>query len=173
MTNTDWFCLKSQPKHEHIAGEQLRRWGEVEVFCPRIRFRRKTRAGGVWVTEALFPGYLFARFEPEALLTRVRSARGVSGIVRFGQKYPLVPDATIQELRAKMDAAELVTVEPGLEPGAAATIAGGAFSGLQCVVHHHLPAHQRVSVLLEVLGRITLVELAERDVVAQAAHPCL
>lgn len=168
-----WFCLKSHPKHEHIAGAQLRQWEEVEVFCPRIRFRRKTRAGAVWVTEALFPGYLFARFEPEAELCRVRSARGVSGIVRFGQKYPLVPAATIEDLRARMGAAETATIAPALEPGAPATIAGGALSGLQCVIHHLMPARQRVAVLLNLLGQITLVELDEGDIVTRPAHPAL
>src|SRR5262245_34061166 len=56
-----WFCLRSQPKHEHIAARHLERMG-VEVLNPRIRFQRVTRHGPVQVTEAMFPNYLFARF---------------------------------------------------------------------------------------------------------------
>ncbi len=56
-----WYCLRSQPKHEHIAAAHLRLLEGVTVFCPRIRFKRATRQGLVWVTEAMFPGYLFAR----------------------------------------------------------------------------------------------------------------
>lgn len=166
-----WFCLRSHPKHEHIAAAQLRRWDEVEVFCPRLRFRRKTRTGTVWVTEALFPGYLFARFEPESLLCRVRSAQGVSGIVQFGGKYPLVPDRSIEELRRGMGAEELATITPALEPGMEATIAEGPFNGLQCVIHHVMPARQRVTVLLNLLGQITLVEIREGGLVVLPAHP--
>jgi transcriptional antiterminator RfaH len=169
--NNAWFCLRSHPKHEHIAGAQLRQWDDVEVFCPRIRFRRKTRMGAAWVTEALFPGYLFARFDPEAFLCRVRSAREVSGIVHFGEKYPLVPDATVQELRLSMGPEELATVTPSLEAGMEATIANGPFTGLQCVIHHMMPARERVAVLLNLLGQITLVELHEGDLVVCPAHP--
>ena len=40
MTDPDvpqWYCLRSQPKHEHIAAAQLRRSMGIEVFCPRVR----------------------------------------------------------------------------------------------------------------------------------------
>src|SRR5258705_250702 len=58
-----WFCLRARSKHEHIAARHLQQMTDVEVFLPRIRFRRKTRQGPAWVTEALFPNYLFARFD--------------------------------------------------------------------------------------------------------------
>jgi len=57
-----WFCVRSQPKHEHIAAARLRESG-LEVFLPRIRFKKHSVRGPVWVTEALFPNYLFARFD--------------------------------------------------------------------------------------------------------------
>src|SRR5262249_43854978 len=84
-----WYCLRSQPKHEHIAAAHLRILG-VNVFCPRIRFKRKTRLGIVWVTEAMFPGYLFARFELAEMHRKVTYAHGVSGIVRFADRYPAI-----------------------------------------------------------------------------------
>ena len=34
-----WYCLRTQPKHEHIAAAQLRRAQGLEVFCPRVRLR--------------------------------------------------------------------------------------------------------------------------------------
>ena len=40
-----WFCLRAQPKHEHIAAGHLRELPGIEVFLPRIRFRRQTRRG--------------------------------------------------------------------------------------------------------------------------------
>src|SRR5260370_33331325 len=58
-----WFCLRAQPKREHIAAACLRQTCEVEVFCPRLRFRQLTSRGPVWFIEAMFPGYLFARFD--------------------------------------------------------------------------------------------------------------
>src|SRR5262245_8514765 len=69
-----WFCLRSHPKHEHIAAGHLRAMEGVEVFNPRIRFVRSTRLGPAPVTEAMFPNYLFARFNWRESLTRVHSA---------------------------------------------------------------------------------------------------
>jgi len=168
---THWFCIQSRPKQERIAATCLRKWEGIEVFCPRIRFRRATRNGTTWMTEALFPGYFFARFEPRASLCLVRSARGVRGIVHFGDKYPLVAEATIAQLRECMGPGEVETVSPVLEIGSAAPIVGGAFQGLQCVVHRFLPAQQRVTVLLEMLGQTTLVELHLRDLLPPRIQP--
>ena len=71
-----WFCLRAQPKREHIAAACLRQISEVEVFSPRVRFRKHTNRGPVWFVESMFPGYLFARFDyrdfPSASQTETR-----------------------------------------------------------------------------------------------------
>src|SRR5208282_5924794 len=97
-TEPAWYCLRSQPKHEHIAGAHLRLLQEVAVFCPRIRFKRPTRQGVVWVTEAMFPGYLFARFALAHMHRAVRYAHGVSGIVRFADRYPTIDEDALAYL---------------------------------------------------------------------------
>ena len=97
-TQAAWFCVRSQPKHEHIAAGHLRALPELQVFLPRIRFRRQTRRGAAWFTEALFPNYLFARFDWETLLRRVHAAPGVSGVIHFGERWPTVPDEVMAEL---------------------------------------------------------------------------
>lgn len=171
--STDWFCLRSHPKHEHIAAAELRQWEGVEVFCPRIRFRRSTKRGAVWTTEALFPNYLFARYDPQEFLCAVRSARGVSSIVNFGGKYPRVADSAITELRESVGGCEVETVSPVLQIGDRVTIAGGAFHGLQSVIHCIMPARQRVAVLLEFLGQTTMVELNIADVIREHIHPLI
>ena len=38
-----WFCLRTQPKHEHIAAATLTRNLGLEVFHPRLRLERATR----------------------------------------------------------------------------------------------------------------------------------
>ena len=86
-----WFCLRSQPKHEHIAAGHLRQIEGADVFNPRMRFMRNTRLGPVTVTESMFPNYLFARFDWELLLNRVHYSPGVSGVVHFGTKWPTIP----------------------------------------------------------------------------------
>src|SRR5260221_14270934 len=95
-----WFCVRSQLKHEHIAAAHLRRYQAIEVFLPRIRFKRSRQQGPVWVTEALFPNYIFARFNWKNSLRAVLHARGVAGVVHFGKSWPVIPDESIDQLRA-------------------------------------------------------------------------
>jgi transcriptional antiterminator RfaH len=165
-----WFCLRSQLKHEHIAAANLRRLGCAEPFCPRIRFKRATRRGPVWVTESLFPSYLFARFNWKESLRLVHHAAGVAGVVHFGSRWPIIPDAVIAELRAGVGQEELRVVGETLEPGEEVQISGGAFHGLQGVVSRVMPARARVAVLLEFLGRQSAVEVASDAVVKLHPH---
>jgi transcriptional antiterminator RfaH len=163
----DWFCLQTLAKHEHIAAAALRQVAGVEVYLPRLRFRRATRRGPAWVTEALFPGYLFARFDPALLLRRVRSLPGVRGPVEFGGRLATAPDAVITDLRRFTGAQDVCVVADDLDVGTPVVISGGAFHGLRAVVTQVLPARERVKVLLEFLGRATEVELARAHVVPE------
>ena len=163
-----WFCIRAQPRHEHIAAAQLRMEEGIEVYLPRIRFKRSTRRGPVWFTEALFPSYLFARFELGTCVRKLQHARGVHGIVHFGNQWPPIPDGVIAELRRTIGAEQVHVMELELQPGEAVHISGGAFHGLQAVVTRVMPAQERVMILLEFLGRQTMVELAGSAVLRQA-----
>ncbi len=154
-----WFCLKSQPKHEHIAEAHLRQTRSVEVFLPRIRFKRATRRGTAWVTEALFPGYLFARFDWQSSLRLVQHSRGVRGVVHFGERWPAIPADTIRELQQTVGEAGLRTIPEDFRPGDEAEITEGAMRGLRAVVSRVLPGRERIAVLMEFLGRQTMIEL--------------
>jgi len=160
-----WFAVRSQPKHEHIAAAHLRKDADVEVFLPRIRFRRATRRGGVWFTEALFPNYLFARFNWTQDLRRVLHARGVSGIVHFGDRWPTIPDETIAELRTQWPTDAVYCVPDTLGTGDEVKIVSGPFVGLLAVVQRPMAARQRVAVLVDFLGRQTPVEVEPKHLI--------
>lgn len=160
-----WFCVQTQPKHEHIAAAQLRQVSSLDVFLPRIRYRRSTRCGPAWVTEALFPNYLFAHFDLVAQLRLVQAVRGVRKVVHFGSRWPTIPEATIAELRTAIGIEEVKVLSQDLHPGDAVEVADGVFHGLQALVTRVMPQRQRVSVLLDFLGRQTAVELDRSQLV--------
>lgn len=170
----NWFCLRSQPKHEHIAAAHLKKMEGVEVYLPRVRFKRATRQGLAWVTEALFPNYLFARFDWESALRQVQSARGVSGVVHFGDRWPVIEASVIADLQASVGTEELHTISTGLAPGDIVEIAEGSMRGLSALVSRIIPSRGRVAVLMDFLGRQTTIEvpvhalLKEGDVRATA-----
>src|SRR5436190_13860572 len=155
-----WFCVRTQPKHEHIAAAHLK--SDVEVYLPRIRFKRSTRQGPVWFTEALFPNYLFARFDLKSSLRKVHHTRGVRGVVHFGDQWPAVPGAAIEDLRATIGSDEIHVISEDLRPGDPVQISGGVFHGLAAVVTRAMPGRPRVAVLLDFLGRQTMVEVENK-----------
>lgn len=162
-----WFCLRSKPKSEHIIAAHLQTNLRLEVFAPRIRFRRSTRRGAVWVTEPLFPSYLFAKFALHEFSRQVHYAPGVNGVVRFGNKWSTVPDEAIEELRQIYGRELIHVIDPTVEVGDAVEITGGALHGLKAVVTRVLPARERIAVLLDFLGQQTMVEVSLDQVVRE------
>lgn len=152
-TSFVWYCLYSQPKHEHIAAAHLALMRDVEVYCPRVRIQRMTRRGPAWFAEALFPGYLFCRFDRTQSQKAVACAPGVSGIVRFGDSPAAVPNTIIAELRTVVPGNAIQAVPlPEIQAGDTVTITRGPFAGLKTLVTQAAPASERVRVLLDILG---------------------
>ena len=155
-----WFCLKVQPKREHLAATSLRRRFGIECLSPRLRFRRLTQRGPVWFVEAMFPGYLFAKFVYSTQHRAVESSHGVRGIVRFGQRLATLPENTIIALQSKAGAEEVVvTIDSSPKIGQPVHIVEGPFQGLEVVVTQLLPARERIRVLLDFLGRSLEMEV--------------
>lgn len=158
-----WYCARTKPKHEHIAAANVSRNLGLEVFNPRLRIERATRRGLVRSIEALFPCYIFVRC-PVSSWNHIRYETGISSLVHFGDRIPTVPNHVIAELKECFEAEAPMDVEDRLYPGAEVSVAYGAFQGFQAIVLRMLPSRQRVQILLEILGRQTLVEVERQAV---------
>ncbi|MBX3741177.1 MAG: hypothetical protein KF712_09320 [Akkermansiaceae bacterium] len=162
-----WYCARTQTKREHIAAEYLRGLEEVEVFCPRIRYRKATSRGKIWWVEPLFPGYLLVRFRLSRMERAVTFSQGIRGLVKFGRDVPPVPDNLVESLKEEVklrsqdggSAAEIFNVSPVLEIGDEVEIASGPFQGMRGPVVEVLSATERVKILLEFLGQEHAVDL--------------
>jgi transcriptional antiterminator RfaH len=159
-----WFCVRTQTKREHIAAKHLRELEGVEVFCPRVRYRKATRRGKIWWMEPLFPGYLLAKFDRDEMERAVMFCQGVRGLVRFGTEIPDVPDAAVRNLIRQVHEqsggeGEMITVVPTISVGDEVEVATGPFRGMKGVIRSVAPATERVKVLLEFLGQIQPVDL--------------
>jgi transcriptional antiterminator RfaH len=148
-----WFCLRAQTKREHVGAAGLRKQMELDCFAPRLRFRKMTRRGAVWFVEAMFPGYLFAKFVYRDLHRRVEHASGIYGLVQFGDHVATLGADVISRMQEKAGNEELVTIEPGVELGQSVRITEGPLQGMEALVTQLMPAKERVRVLLAFLGR--------------------
>jgi transcriptional antiterminator RfaH len=113
----------------------------------------------VWFVEAMFPGYLFAKFVYSTQHRAVESSHGIRGIVRFGDRLATLPENTVAALQSRAGAEEVVTVDSSPKIGQAVHIVEGPFQGLEVVVTQVLPAKERVRVLLDFLGRSLEMEV--------------
>jgi transcriptional antiterminator RfaH len=158
-----WYCARTKPKHEHIAAANVSKNLGLEVFHPRLRMERATRRGVMRVVEPLFPCYIFIHCVLENRLDEIRHVTGISSLVHFGSKIPAVPDSAIEEFKQCFESEQLMTVQDGVVPGAEVTIVGGAFFGFSGMVVRALSAGQRVQILLDFLGRVTLAEVDRKS----------
>ncbi len=161
----EWFCVRCQTKREHIAAGHLREIEGVEVFCPRLRYRKATRRGKIWWVEPMFPGYVLAKFSIAEMERAVTFCQGVRGLVRFGAGIPAVPETFVEALKAEIldhNGAmenELITLSPNLEMGDEVEVAHGPFQGMQGTVVGIPTATERVKILLEFLGNPQAVDM--------------
>jgi transcriptional antiterminator RfaH len=162
-----WYCARTKPKHEHIAAANLRKNLQLEVFHPRLRVERATQRGIVRVIEPLFPCYIFIRCVLESKLAEIQHTSGVTGLIRFGEKIPVIEDARIEELQECFTAEEPMEVESRLVPADEVRIADGVFAGIRAFVLRVMPARMRVQVLLDILGRPTPVEVDRTSVILE------
>ena len=159
----DWFCLRTQTKREHIAAAILSNIDSMETFCPRISQIKKTKTGKRRFVEAMFPGYIFARFSLQDHYRRVIHSPGVSGIVGRGDQKA-VPEKLISDLRASLPDAIVEAPDLSIAPGAQVELVSGSLKGLNGKVLAQLPSGNRIQILLEFLGQEITVAASADDV---------
>jgi transcriptional antiterminator RfaH len=162
-----WYAVRTRPKHERLAAASLRQFEELEVFSPRVRVRRRRMGGAMWMTESLFPNYLFARFDAMLQLDRVRFIQGIQTVVHFGPQVHPIPDEVVEELRSEFGDDEIRVIDTCPTEGQEVVIQTGPFRGYSAVVVQAMPAQQRVRVLLEFMQRLVYVHVDSHQVIAE------
>ena len=158
-----WACAQLEPFRERLALHCLGLNG-FEIYCPRLREQTRIRGRKVVRTPLLFPGYTFV-----LVVSAWWSARwspGVRRIVMDGEHPARVPDAVIAEIRSPERNGLVELPRPrGLAPGTRVRVISGPLSdqiGLLAV----LRPHERVLILLNLLGGQQRVELARNAIEA-------
>lgn len=143
----------------------------LEVFCPKIRFKRARVTGVTWVQEAMFPGYLFVRFVYPQLYRRIASISGVTKTLSFGGRPCVLEESIINDLRMHLSDGEIVVISSGIKEGEEVKIVEGPFMGIRALVTRVLPARDRVAILLSMLGQEREVEVSSSAILPDMKHP--
>jgi transcriptional antiterminator RfaH len=162
-----WFCVRTKPKTEHIAARNLLAYAKLsEVFCPRIRYEKSTKRGKSWFVEALFPGYIFAKFDLSRELRTVNATPNVTGVLRFADKYPTIGDDLVEALRSEFPEEEgaIRILESSIKEGDEVMIDDGVLKGYTTTVSRISLNGDRVAVLMDWLGQEREVEVSADSV---------
>jgi transcriptional antiterminator RfaH len=168
-----WYVVQTKPKQEGRAEANLQAWG-VPTLAPKVRLARRSHDGeGLSGATPLFPGYLFALFDADTLLAKVRLTRGVSRVVGFGEYATPVDDAIMTIIQGRVQADGFVARDEP-EPGDVVEIVEGPLRSLAGVFERVLPARDRVLILLTTVGcraRVQVAKAAVKKVEWPALHP--
>jgi transcriptional antiterminator RfaH len=163
-----WYVVQTQVNGEAKAAENLLRQG-YEVYLPRYLKRRRHARKVDFTAKPLFPRYMFVAIDIATQRWRsIQSTFGVARLVTNGDDPATVPEGVVHALRAREDDKGFIRLDskPTFAPGDKVRVLAGAFmdsSGL----FSGLADHDRVSILLDMLGRKVRV-LLDADMVAAA-----
>jgi len=158
--NRSWYLLVTKPQSEFKAQANLLRQG-YKTYLPLVQTSRRRNGKNIKRTEAFFPRYLFINLDKETdNWSPIRSTIGVAGMVRFGGMPAVVPENMITNLKRNENEFGLQSLEKKeLELGDTVDIIGGPFEGCKAV-YQKLKSTERVSVLLDIIGKNTQVILS-------------
>jgi len=161
LPDYSWYVVQTKPGQTQRAAQELENQG-YEIFLPRIEVEKQQRGKRVRIIEPLFPGYVFIELSKLSSNWRpIRSTRGVSRLISFGDNPAIVPDDAIELLRANSHR----KTEQTLTPNQAVHINEGPFRHL-CAVFVEYDGEQRAFLLLKLLGQWQKLSLP-----LEAIHP--
>jgi len=164
-----WFLIYTKPRQEERAKENLENQG-FETFLPRIAFE-KIKQPKLYSLKPMFPRYLFTQFNAEKNnWVHVKSTRGVSHVITFGDKLTEVPNSVIDYLKSKVDdndVLKLQTTRKTFQKGDELVIKQGVFQGKDATFLS-MSGKERVRVLLSLMNRITIADISEQNLERKA-----
>lgn len=166
---TGWYLLYTKPRQEEQALTHLQNQ-HYPAYLPRRHVEVQRRGRKRVQTTPLFPRYLFIRLDTglEGLSwAPIRSTRGVSHFVRFGQQLVQVDDRLIDALR-QAEADNSPSPVPLYQPGDRLRITQGPYAGLSAIFRMD-DGESRASVLIELLQKPVPLTLPIADLARDAA----
>ena len=160
-----WFLVYTKAKEEQRAKTNLENQG-FQTFLPMIAFVKMNRSKSTTV-EPMFPRYLFIKLNLEKdNWTLIKSTRGVSHIVVFGQRFAEIPDRVVAHLKSgadKNDIFKQAIKRQEFEKGDTLIIAQGIFKDKEATFLSK-KSKERVRILLRFVNHLITTEIAASDI---------
>jgi len=154
-----WFGVRTRSRCESLTATILKNKG-YEPYLPVYRKRRNWSDRTVTMESALFPGYVFCRFDPRWRLP-VITTPGVLSIVSCGTEPAPIPDEQMRAVQ-ELERSGLASVPwPYAKVGDRVRVTRGALEGVEGVLARE-KSEYRFIVSIDLLQRSVATEI-DRD----------
>jgi len=154
-----WFALKVRARSEPVAVSALRNRG-YDPFCPTYSERRRYKDRMKIIENAVFPGYLFCRFDLRHKVS-VISSHSVEYLVSVAGVPSEIPENDMRNIRR--------AVEAGARPmtyfkaGQRVRVEVGSLAGIEGLLLR-CPSGDRLVISIDLLQRSVSLEISKDHV---------
>ena len=163
--NSKWFLVYTKAREEKRANKNLQNQG-FETFLPMIAYEKISQPKSISL-ETMFPRYLFIKIDAEKdNWAHIKSTRGVSHLVVFGDKFAEVPNSVVAFLKTRVDDNDIVKQKVTRQEflkGDKLVIKKGILKGKEATFLS-TTGKERVRILLKLMNKLIIAEVPGHDV---------
>ena len=163
--NYKWILVYTKAQEEQKAKRNLQNQG-FEIFLPMIAVAKSNQSKSITL-KAMFPGYLFVKINTELdKWNRIKSTRGVSHLVVFGQRLAEIPNQVITYLKSEADENDIFRqkISRGeFQKGDKLVIEKGIFKNKEATFLAK-KSKERVRILLRFVNHLITADIPASDV---------
>ncbi len=160
----DWYAIWTRSRHEQTVREQLEQ-RHIEAFLPTIPRWSRWKDRKKKIDWPLFPGYCFARFDPNESLP-VLKCTGVVNIVSFDGKPAPIPDFELDSIRVLVGSELQFDPCPLIHEGMMVDVVHGPLKGVKGRLMRKDAQRARLVLSVDLIGQAVSVEVDASDVKA-------
>ncbi len=150
-----WYAIWTRSRHEQVVRDQIVTKG-YEAFLPTVGKWSRWKDRKKKVDWPLFPGYCFARFDPNDRLP-ILKCTGVVSIVSFDSELAPIPEPEIDGIRRLVQSDLQYDPCPFIREGEMVEVTGGPLKGVFGRLVRK-GAHARLILTVDLIGQAVSVE---------------
>ena len=156
-----WYAVWTRSRHEQVVREQLER-KQIEAFLPTVPRWSRWKDRKKQIAWPLFPGYCFARFDPQHRLS-ILKCTGVVSIISFDGEPAAIPEHEIDSIRQLVESDLAYDPCPMIREGEMVEVMHGPLKGVAGRLVRK-GTHARLILSVDLIGQAVSVEVDAADV---------
>ena len=157
-----WYAVWTRSRHEQVVREQLER-KQISAFLPTVTRWSRWKDRKKKIDWPLFPGYCFARFDPEDVLP-VLKCTGVVNIVSFEGRPAAIPEHELESIRVLIGSDLQFDPCPMIREGMLVEVVHGPLRGVIGRLLRKDEIKARLMLSVDLIGQAVSVEVDAADV---------